>query len=222
METAHLLVFAFGFLGAVLGTCLHEFGHALVAYKGGDTTVRDKGYLTLNPFKYAHPLMSLGLPLIFLALGGIPLPGGAVYVDTSRLRSRTWDCLVSLAGPGMTLAFVLVLAVPFLLGIYNPQSPLWAAWAFLLVVEIAAFFLNLIPIPPLDGFGAIAPFLDRNLRRQIQSIGTTGIIVLFLVLSFAKGPNRVFWDAVSFSAELLGVPPGLWWDGYKMFMFWKH
>jgi Zn-dependent protease len=40
----------------VFSVCLHEFGHAYVAYRGGDYTVRDKGYLTLNPLHYTHPL----------------------------------------------------------------------------------------------------------------------------------------------------------------------
>src|SRR5678815_2748961 len=62
----------------IFSVCLHEFGHAVVAYKGGDYTVRDKGYLTFNPLKYTDPLFSIILPVLFVALGGIGLPGGAV------------------------------------------------------------------------------------------------------------------------------------------------
>ena len=72
----------------VFSVCLHEFGHALVAYYGGDYTVRDKGYLTLNPLHYTHPLYSLLLPVLFMMLGGIGLPGGAVYIERDLLRSR--------------------------------------------------------------------------------------------------------------------------------------
>ena len=60
---------------------LHEFGHALVAFWGGDRSVVDKGYLTLNPLKYTHPFLSLVLPMLILVLGGIGLPGGAVYIN---------------------------------------------------------------------------------------------------------------------------------------------
>jgi len=67
------------FFGWIFSLCLHEFSHALVAYYGGDTTVKDKGYLTFNPLKYTHPFLSLILPLIILLMGGIGLPGGAVY-----------------------------------------------------------------------------------------------------------------------------------------------
>ena len=78
-------------VGWIFSLCLHEFSHAAVAYLGGDTTVREKGYLTFNPLKYTHPVYSILLPLLFLALGGIGLPGGAVYIETWRLRSRALE-----------------------------------------------------------------------------------------------------------------------------------
>ena len=86
-------------VGWILSLSLHEFSHALVAYMGGDYTVREKGYLTFNPLKYTHPVYSLLLPLLFLVMGGIGLPGGAVYIETWRLRSKNWRTAVSLAGP---------------------------------------------------------------------------------------------------------------------------
>ena len=77
----------------VFSVCLHEFGHAWVADKGGDHTVREKGYLTMNPLQYTDPLFSLVLPVVFLLMGGIGLPGGAVYINHQLLRSRGWDTL---------------------------------------------------------------------------------------------------------------------------------
>jgi Zn-dependent protease len=74
-------------VGWIFSVCLHEFGHAWVAYKGGDVTVRDKGYLTFNPLKYTDPVFSFILPILFMALGGIGLPGGAVYINRHLLRS---------------------------------------------------------------------------------------------------------------------------------------
>ncbi|BBD63966.1 peptidase, M50 family protein [Nostoc commune NIES-4072] len=68
------LVAVFICLGWILSLCLHEFGHALIAYWGGDTSVKDKGYLTLNPLKYTEPSLSLVLPLFFLLIGSIALP----------------------------------------------------------------------------------------------------------------------------------------------------
>ncbi len=86
-----LQVSIFVCVGWIISVCLHEFGHAIVAYWGGDTSVKDKGYLTLNPLKYTNINLSLLLPLLFLLIGGIALPGAAVYIDTRRLRNR-WCC----------------------------------------------------------------------------------------------------------------------------------
>src|SRR5438045_7899108 len=103
----------------IFSVCIHEFGHAWVAYKGGDYTVRDKGYLTLNPLHYTHPIYSLLMPVIFMIMGGIGLPGGAVYIERHLLRSRTWDTWVSLAGPAMNVVLILLLSLLFKLGIVS-------------------------------------------------------------------------------------------------------
>src|SRR6202022_4456 len=95
---AYAGVFIFVIAGWVVSLCLHEFGHAFTAWRFGDRDVAARGYLTLNPLKYSHPLLSIALPLVFIALGGIGLPGGAVYVRTSGMTTRQ-RTIVSLAGP---------------------------------------------------------------------------------------------------------------------------
>src|SRR5437667_67761 len=96
--------------------CIHEFGHAWAAYRGGDYTVRDKGYLTLNPLHYTHPVYSLLMPVVFMMLGSIGLPGGAVYIERHLLKSRAWDTWVSLAGPAMNVPMVLIISLCFKIG----------------------------------------------------------------------------------------------------------
>ncbi len=88
------LVICFGWIFS-LG--LHEFAHALVAYWGEDKTVKDKGYLTFNLFKYTQPGLSIILPLVFILIGGMGLPGGAVYINRSLLKSLVWYSFVSVA-----------------------------------------------------------------------------------------------------------------------------
>ena len=85
---AYVGVFVFVIVGWLVSLCLHEFGHAFTAWRFGDHDVEVRGYLTLNPLKYSNPLLSLGLPVLFIALGGIGLPGGAVYVRTSFMTKR--------------------------------------------------------------------------------------------------------------------------------------
>lgn len=55
----------------IFSVCVHEFGHAWAAYCGGDHTVREKGYLTLNPLNYTHPVYSIVLPALFMIMGEI-------------------------------------------------------------------------------------------------------------------------------------------------------
>src|SRR5512142_224535 len=105
------MTFLIVLIGWIFSLCLHEFSHALVAYYGGDYTVREKGYLTFNPLKYTHPVYSIVLPLLFVLMGGIGLPGGAVYIERWRLRSRLWATAVSLAGPAANLLIAIVLGL---------------------------------------------------------------------------------------------------------------
>src|SRR5258708_23984965 len=82
------LVFPFVLIGFLIGVCLHEFGHAIIAYHCGDTTVRDKGYLTLNPLRYTDVVYSILFQLLFIAIRGICFLYGAVYHNLLLLRRR--------------------------------------------------------------------------------------------------------------------------------------
>jgi len=208
----------------VFSVCLHEFGHAWVALKGGDYTVREKGYLTLNPLRYTHPIYSIVMPLLFLAIGGIGLPGGAVYIERHLLRSREWDTLVSLAGPVMNTILALIIALLFKVGVI-PMDPTLVgsvAMAFVLKLQICAVLFNLIPVPPLDGFGAIAPYMPEDFRQRMYAASNVTFLVLLVVMWYSAPANRAFWGAVNSICEFLGVPPILGDLGYLAFQFWKH
>jgi Zn-dependent protease len=207
----------------VLSVCLHEFGHAWVAYKGGDYTVKDKGYFTLNPLKYTDPVGSLLLPILFVALGGIGLPGGAVYIDRSLLRSRKWETAMSLAGPAVNVVFVLTIGALFKSGAVkpDPNSLLSVSLAFLLYLQISAVLLNLLPLPPLDGFQAIAPWLPEQVRAQGYANATVAQFVLFIGLCFVPAVNHAFWGVVSSVTELLGVDRDLIRVGFRTYQFWR-
>ncbi|MCA1991739.1 MAG: tetratricopeptide repeat protein [Coleofasciculus sp. S288] len=206
-------------LGWILSVCLHEFGHAVVAYFGGDTSVKDKGYLTLNPLKYTDPGLSLLLPILFLLMGGIALPGGAVYIDRRRLRSRWWESAVSAAGPVASAVVALLLAIPFGLGwaIPSSQSWLWLSLAFLCLLEIASVLLNLLPIPPLDGYGIIEPWLPHQTRIQFNKFGKYGIWFLFGLLWFVDPLNQLLWNCTYTISEFLNVPSEMAVRGYVVF-----
>lgn len=213
-------VFLLVIVGWVFSVCLHEFGHALVAYYGGDYTVKDKGYLTLNPVHYTHPVYSLLMPIVFMLLGGIGLPGGAVYINDHLLRSRTWRAAVSLAGPAMNLLLVLVLCLPFWTGIVDSRFA--PALAFLLQLEISAILFNLLPIPPLDGFHAVAPWLPEDITQKLQEHSNTILWIVFLVMWYVPAANLLFWGVVGAALSHLGIDPYLASEGWREFQFWKR
>lgn len=226
------------FLGWIVSVCLHEFGHAIIAYWGGDKTVKDKGYLTLNPLKYTDVSLSLVMPIVFLLIGGIPLPGGAVYINRSLIRNRWWDSAMSAAGPAATFMVALLLAVPFRLG--NPpealatsinlraleletlttQDQVWLALAFLGLLEVAGVVLNLLPIPSLDGFGIIEPWLSPPLQKQARKYSRYGFLVLFVLLWFVPAANAAFWGFVYGLSQQLGIPVLFSRYGYLVFRQW--
>jgi Zn-dependent protease len=207
-------------IGWILSLCLHEFSHAAVAYLGGDTTVREKGYLTFNPLKYTHPVYSLLLPLLFLVMGGIGLPGGAVYIETWRLRSKKWVSAVSLAGPLSNLALAVLLALVLRLAPAD-SSGIWPGLAFLALLQVTALVLNLIPVPPFDGFGAIEPHLREETRMRIEPIRGAMIWIVFLVLWYVPIVNNMFWNFIFFLSRIIGVPLALAAAGLNQFMFWR-
>ena len=215
----NVLTFVIVLIGWIFSLCLHEFSHALVAYLGGDTTVKDKGYLTFNPLKYTHPVYSLLLPLLFLVLGGIGLPGGAVYIETWRLRSRNWMSAVSLAGPTANLILAIILGSVLRFGPVT-SSGLWPAIAFLGLLQVIAVVLNLIPIPPLDGYGIIAPFLPNDFRQQVNQFAGFGVWILFFLMWYVPIFGALFWGIAGGTASLMGVPLQLAALGQSQFQFW--
>lgn len=218
MEKA--ITFIIVILGWIFSLCLHEFSHALVAYYGGDTSVKDKGYLTFNPLKYTHPVYSIVLPVVFLLLGGIGLPGGAVYIETWRLRSKRWESAVSLAGPAANLVLAILLA---LILNFAPItfSGIWPGLAFLALMQVSALVLNLIPIPPFDGYRALAPFLNRQLRFNIDQYSNIIMLVLFAALWYVPFVNSFFWNVVFQISDWLHIPVLLAMMGLNQFQFWR-
>lgn len=214
------MTFLIVLIGWVFSLTLHEFMHAFVAYQGGDYTVKEKGYLTFNPLKYTHPVVSILLPILFLVMGGIGLPGGAVYIETWRLRSRNWVSAVSLAGPLANVFCALVLAVVLQFAPVNADG-VWPGLAFLAFLQISAVALNLLPIPPLDGYGIFAPFLPANIRVQADRVAGAGMWILLLLMWYVPIFGNLFWGGVAFVSSLIGIPNNLVFIGYDQFQFWR-
>jgi len=207
-------------LGWLLSLALHEFSHAFVAYHGGDYTVKDKGYLDFDLFKYTDPVYSFLLPMIILIMGGIGLPGGAVYIETWRLRSRWWETAVSLAGPTSNLVIAIGLSIVLQFD-FVANSLVGPGLAFLALLQVTAALFNMLPIPPFDGYGALRPHLNTPLRMQIDNFGRFSLWIVLLLFWYVPVVSDVFWTVVYIFAGFLNIPLDLSWLGYDQFMFWK-
>ncbi|MGO9384375.1 MAG: site-2 protease family protein [Mycobacterium sp.] len=211
-------VFIFVIAGWLVSLCLHEFGHAFTAWRFGDHDVAVRGYLTLDPRRYSHPALSLLLPMIIILLGGIGLPGAAVYVRT-WFMTPTRRTLVSLAGPAANLVLaVLLLTLTRLF--YNPaHAVLWAGVAFLGFLELTAVLLNLLPIPGLDGYDALEPHLSPETQRAVAPAKQWGwFILLFLILA----ASQWFFGLVLWLFDFSGVPHWLAAAGNSLTRFWSR
>ncbi|MBO9546587.1 site-2 protease family protein [Caulobacter sp.] len=217
VQPAGILTFAFVAAAWVLSVGIHEFGHAFVAHKAGDTTIVEKGYLTLDPLKYSDLVTTIIFPLIALALGGIGFPGGAVYLREDLMRSRGWRSLASLAGPLGTLLVLIVLAValPFV-----ASEALYNALSLLALLQASALVLNLLPIPGLDGYGVIRPFLPDGVREKMVKIERVGFLLLFALIFWVPGASNLIFGAALAIADLLGVSRPAIGAGWQAFHFW--
>ncbi len=208
--------------GWVVSLCLHEFGHAFTAWRFGDRDVAVRGYLTLNPFKYSNPMFSMVLPLVFIALGGIGLPGGAVWVRTEAMTK--WQrTTVALAGPfaNLVLAVLLLGATRVCYPQQNDHLVFWSGVAFLGLLQVMAVVLNLIPIPPLDGYGALEPHLSPGLRRSLQPLKQYGLFILLFIL-IAPPLNQWFFSFVYELYAALGGLGMLAAIGFDQTLFWHR
>ncbi|QUH04858.1 site-2 protease family protein [Saccharopolyspora erythraea] len=203
--------------GWATSLCLHEFGHALTAYRGGDLSVRSKGYLSLDPRHYTDPVLSIVLPLLFVAIGGIPLPGGAVWINHHALRTRRVESMVSLAGPLTNL--VLGVALTAVVATVPMPEGLGAGLSYLAYLQVIAFVLNILPIPGLDGYGAIEPWLSGPAREFGEKARPWAPLVLFALI-LATPLGGLFFDVSYLLFDAVGGDAGLTAAGMSTFRFW--
>jgi Zn-dependent protease len=215
-----LPVFAVVLLGWVLSLCLHEYAHAIVAYHGGDRSVIERGYLTLDPRHYTSLGLSLLFPILMILLGGIGLPGGAVWVRRGAIRTKALRSAMSLAGPATNLLVAIAAAVA-VKAMGDSDVLLKSALSYLGLLQITAVLLNLLPIPGLDGFGAIEPWLSGPTMEKLAPVGQYGFFVVFALFWYVPAFNEAFFDAAFGLFETVGGERTLAIVGDVLFRFWK-
>lgn len=212
--------------GAFLAsTVLHEAAHAFVAWRLGDPTAYHGGQVSLDPRAHVRrePVGTVVVPLLSLLGGGMMLGwASAPYDPVWAMRSPRRAAVMALAGPIANLFLVLVAAVAIRAGVgagvFTPPaaiSPdglvtgsdgLWSALATLLSVlftlNLTLAVLNLLPVPPLDGGGAVPLVLPQEAGRTWRrlTLGSPIFAIVGLLLAFqVVGPamRRLFLAAAN-------------------------
>lgn len=186
-----------------LAISFHEFAHAFTADKLGDDTPRKQGRLTLAPLAHVD---WTGLILFALFGYGWAKP---VQVNSSNFKNRKLgDILVSLSGPVANfLVAILSLLVYVTLMAVNSSTPVMdtilAVVNYSIYLNIIFGLLNLIPIPPLDGYRILKSLFFRSFTRLFMAYEKVGIFILFAFLLFDLFDLAVSRPALSIYQFLL-------------------
>jgi Zn-dependent protease len=171
---------------ALFGLVWHNIVQALIADRLGDSTPKTYGFHGTDPRIHLDPLS-----LLFLLLLGFGVPR-SIPLRGSSLRGRggTSEALVWLSGPLGLIFYALVLLV---LGGLASRFGAEIGSSIAAGFQIAAFYavqyavVYIMPVPPLDGAKALAATGSMEARRflaQLESYGSIGFLLIFLVLSY--------------------------------------
>lgn len=165
----------------IISITIHEFMHAYVGFKLGDTTAMEHGRISFNPLHHIDPLMTILLPIVTLWWFHAPiLAAKPVPFDPRRVRYGEYGAaLLALAGPlsNLALAFLAAVARTFFSGGFG-----YDVLNIAVAINVALFVFNLIPIPPLDGSRVLYAFAPEPLQDFMRQIEPYGFFIIFALV----------------------------------------
>ena len=209
METIAILV---QIAALVLAVSVHESAHGWVALRCGDPTARDLGRITLNPLRHIDPMGSVVVPAL-LAFSGASVFGWAKPVPISLAHTRhprSANLWISAAGPASNIVFAAIMTVAVLAlraqgsafaeSVVLQTILLFGVYSVLINVILAVF--NLLPIPPLDGFGVVESLVPPSWYPVVGQMRRWGMLLLLVVI-FSGALSSILQPIQSFVVNLL-------------------
>ncbi len=188
MELSGFLLLLVAVVCILVAMVVHEFMHAYVGFRLGDTTARDEGRLSLNPIRHIDPFTTVLLPaLAWVFFGFIVLAAKPVPFNPLRVKYREFGAaLIAAAGPLANLALAILAALLYHVMAGGLPGQILAVF---IKLNVALFVFNLIPIPPLDGsriLYAFAPETVQDFMERIEPYGFFIILGLILLGGFGS------------------------------------
>jgi Zn-dependent protease len=176
---------------------VHELAHAVVADRLGDPTPRRMGEISLNPFVHMD---QFGIILLFLlSISNFGFTYGRTHVTPTNLKfgPQRGNAIVAIVGPLSNLALAAVLVIPLSLaarGYFTLSSNQSLFLSLGIFLNVLLFVINLLPIPPLDGFTVLGGFLSARQMYSLAPLQQWGPLIILLL--FITNPQTHIIDDI--------------------------
>lgn len=178
--------------GIVIAISFHEYAHGIVAYKLGDMTPKFQNRLTVNPAAHIDPIGFFAL--LFVGFGW----GRPVEINPRNFKNpRRDELLVSLAG--VTMNFIIAIIFAFILKLFGSIAFTGGMLGYIYIIiyniiyiNIVLMIFNLLPVPPLDGFGIVTELFNLKQNEWYWTVYNNGFLILMILILFNITDRIIF------------------------------
>jgi len=169
-----------------LSLAIHEYGHAITAYKLGDKSQKALGRLTIAPFAHIDILGFISMMLIGIGWGK------PVMIDDRNFKKRgLGNALVAIAGPAFNLALALIITIILKICLVFGAGPwfmtnsigniIYVIIQYTIIYNVSFALFNLIPLPPFDGSKVLYYFLPYNAKKWMDKLERYAIYIVAII-----------------------------------------